>query len=157
MKEMSTVVKTITKFAFAPIFLFGAYIIAHGHLTPGGGFQGGAIIATLMALVLVAFGKTEWRRKTLSVIESSGLLAFIGLAFLGLTSGFFFFNFLAGNGDTPIFSEAIDGGVGASSAPFFSSGTIALMNISVGIEVVAALTLIVVALAAFCFDGKEGE
>ena len=157
MKPMSSIVKTITKFAFAPIFIFGAYIIAHGHITPGGGFQGGAIIATLMALVVVAFGRTEWRRNILSVVESSGLLAFIGLAFLGLTSGYFFFNFLAGNGDTPIFSEVIPGGIGANSAPFFSSGTIALMNMSVGIEVVAALTLIIVALAAFSFDGKEGE
>ncbi|HJJ99748.1 MAG TPA: sodium:proton antiporter, partial [Methanocorpusculum sp.] len=37
------------------IFIFGFYIVAHGHLSPGGGFQGGAVIATGVALVLVCY------------------------------------------------------------------------------------------------------
>ncbi|MBN1389741.1 MAG: sodium:proton antiporter [Candidatus Thermoplasmatota archaeon] len=159
---MSPIVKTITKIAFAPIFLFGSYIILHGHLTPGGGFQGGAIIGTLMALYLIAFGAVKWRKKLLSIIESMGLLVFIGTAFLGLTSGYFFFNFIGGTG-FPLFGEKLQTGelidgvfFPSNNAPLLSSGTIAVMNISVGLEVIAGLTLIIVAMGLFAFTGKEG-
>jgi multicomponent Na+:H+ antiporter subunit B len=158
MKEMSPIVKTITKFAFAPIFLFGSYIILHGHLTPGGGFQGGAIIGTLMALYLVAFGAMKWKKKLLSVIESTGLLIFIGTGLLGLTTGYFFFNFIGGTG-SPIFGEKlfepIIDGFPANSAPLLSSGTVGIMNMAVGLEVIAALTLIIVTMGLFAFAGKE--
>lgn len=163
MKEMSPIVKTITKFAFAPIFLFGAYIIIHGHLTPGGGFQGGAIIGTLMALYLVAFGATKWKKQLLSVIESSGLIVFIGTGLLGLTTGYFFFNFIGGT-ESPIFGlklndwvevEALNALYPANTAPLLSSGTVGIMNIAVGLEVIAALTLIIVTMGLFAFTGKE--
>jgi multicomponent Na+:H+ antiporter subunit B len=163
MKEMSPIVKTITKISFGPIFLFGTYIILHGHLTPGGGFQGGAIIGTLMALYLVAFGAMKWKKKLLSVIESSGLLIFIGTGFLGLTTGYFFFNFLGGDEDLLggiLFGQQLNGvveeyGVYSNSAPLLSSGTVGIMNIAVGLEVIAALTLIVVTMGLFAFAGKE--
>jgi energy-converting hydrogenase B subunit I len=162
MEDMSPIVKTITKIAFAPIFLFGIYIILHGHLTPGGGFQGGAIIGTLMALYLVAFGAMKWKKKILSVIESSGLLIFIGMAFLGLTSGYFFFNFIGGTG-FPLFGEKLQAGeliegvfFPSNTAPLLSSGTIAFMNMAVGLEVIAGLTLIVVTMGLFAFTGEEG-
>ncbi|MGA1821045.1 MAG: hydrogen gas-evolving membrane-bound hydrogenase subunit E [Thermoplasmatota archaeon] len=157
MKTMSPVVRTITKFLFAPILIFGFYIIIHGHLTPGGGFQGGAIVATLMALVLVAFGKADWRKKMLSVIESSGLLAFVGTAFLGLTGGYFFYNFIAGTG-FPIFGQKVwDGGVFPNYADVMTGGTVPIMNIAVGMEVIAGITLIIVTMGLFAFEGKEGE
>jgi multicomponent Na+:H+ antiporter subunit B len=157
MKEMSPIVKTITKFAFAPIFLFGAYIILHGHLTPGGGFQGGAIIGTLMALYLVAFGAVKWKKTLLSVVESTGLLIFIGTGLLGLTTGYFFFNFIGGT-ESPIFGLKLEGmvdGVPSNTAPLLSSGTVGIMNLSVGLEVIAALTLIIVTMGLFAFAGKE--
>lgn len=157
MRSMSPVVRTITKFLFAPILAFGFYIIIHGHLTPGGGFQGGAIVATLMALVLVAFGKSEWRKKMLSVVESSGLLVFIGTAFFGLTGGYFFYNFIAGT-DFPIFGQKVwDGGVFPNYADVMTAGTIPIMNIAVGMEVIAGLTMIIVTMGLFAFEGKEGE
>ncbi len=162
MKPMSPVVRTITKLLLGPIFLFGAYIILHGHLTPGGGFQGGAIIATVMALVLVAFGTRVWKKKMLSGIESTGLLAFVGIGIAGMASGFFLFNFLAGS-DSIFFGKVIpemkigEEVVRANWAPLLSGGTVPLLNLAVGMEVVAALTLIVITMGLFAFDGKEGE
>ena len=159
MKQMSTIVKTMTGLLFAPIFLFGAYIVLHGHLTPGGGFQGGAIIATGMALFLVAFGSERWKKKLMSILESTGLAVFASIGFLGLISGFFLYNFLAGT-DFPIFGRTIDpveGFAHANAAPLMSSGTIGLINLFVGLEVVAGLTLIVVTMGLFAFTGKEGE
>ena len=89
-------------------------------------------------------------------------MIFIGTAFLGLTSGFFFFNFLAGDEDLLggiIFGQKLEGfsdGFFSNSAPLLSSGTIAVMNLSVGLEVIAALTLIVVTMGLFAFAGREG-
>ncbi|MDG6225806.1 MAG: MnhB domain-containing protein [Candidatus Thermoplasmatota archaeon] len=159
MKAMSPIVRTMTGLLFAPIFLFGAYIILHGHLTPGGGFQGGAIIATGMALFLVAFGSERWRKKLLSILESTGLMAFVSIGFLGIVGGLFLYNFLAGTG-SPIFGQEIAGMAGyahPNSAPLLSSGTVALLNMFVGLEVVSGLTLIVVTLGLFAFSGKEDD
>ena len=55
MSEMSKIVRTITAIAFPISMIYGLYIIAHGHLTPGGGFQGGAVVASACAMILVAF------------------------------------------------------------------------------------------------------
>ncbi len=157
MEQMSPIVRTIIKIAFAPMFVFGAYIILHGHLTPGGGFQGGAIIASLMALYLVAFGATKWKKKLLSGIESGGLLVFIITGFLGLFSGYMFYNFLSGS-DIPIFNQTIDlmpGWEHANWAPIWSGGTVSIMNIAVGLEVIAALSLIIITMGLFVFDKKE--
>jgi len=159
MRQMSTIVKTMSAILFAPIFLFGAYIILHGHLTPGGGFQGGAIVATGMALYLVAFGSERWKKKLLSILESTGLMAFSLIGFFGLIGGFFLYNFLAGSGFV-LFGMEIDTMAGfehANSAPLMSSGTIGLINLFVGLEVIAGLTLIAVTMGLFAFAGKEGE
>jgi energy-converting hydrogenase B subunit I len=159
MKQMSPVVRTITKVAFGPIFIFGAYIILHGHLTPGGGFQGGAIIASVLALYLVAFGAEKWNKKLLSTLESVGLISFASAGILGLAAGYFFFNFLAGS-DIPIFNMTVpsmEGFVHPNWAPLFSSGTVSVMNLSVGLEVVAGITLVMVAMGLFSFANKEVE
>ena len=139
---MSKIVKTISFILAVPIIIFGLYVILHGHLTPGGGFPGGAIIATLAALFLVAFGRSSVReshKEFLSLLESLALTSFILLAFLGLRSTFFH-NFLANTGS--IFGKSISYGV--NSGYLSTAGIIPLMNILVGIGVLAALSLIVV-------------
>ena len=88
---MSRIVKTISSITFPVVLIYGLYVIAHGHLTPGGGFQGGAVVASGCALILVAFGSVwtvgKIKEKRLSVLESAGAIGFIGLAFLGLIFG----------------------------------------------------------------------
>ena len=96
MTEMSKIVRTITNIMFPLTMLFGLYVIAHGHLTPGGGFQGGAVVASACIMVLVAYS-SQWienkiQEKRLSTFESIGALGFIGVAFLGLFIGGVFFN-----------------------------------------------------------------
>ena len=146
MKGMSTIVKTIANISFPIITIYGLYIIAHGHLTPGGGFQGGAIVASGLALLAVAHG-TEWveskvKEHDLSVLESIGALGFIGLAFLGLVmGGAFFSNFLV---DTSMLFGTIpvDG-----AANINTGGTLPLMNFAVGLKVIAGLFAIILVMA----------
>ena len=53
---MSKIVRTVSNQLILLVLIFGLYIIMHGHVTPGGGFQGGAIVASGTALIIVAFG-----------------------------------------------------------------------------------------------------
>jgi multicomponent Na+:H+ antiporter subunit B len=88
MSGMSKIVKTISNITFPLITIYGLYIIAHGHLTPGGGFQGGAVVASGCAMILVAYGSIwvfgKIKEKNLSLLESTGAICFILLAILGL-------------------------------------------------------------------------
>lgn len=146
MKGMSSIVKTITNISFPFITLYGLYIIAHGHVTPGGGFQGGAIVATGLALLLVAHG-TKWveskiKEHHLSLFESVGALSFIGLAFVGIVmGGVFFSNFL-------VDSSTLFGGIPLDGAADINTGgTIPLMNFAVGLKVIAGLFAIILVMA----------
>jgi len=143
MKGMTDIVKTVTRIIVGVIFIYGIYIITHGHLTPGGGFAGGAVIAGAFALLILAYGNNKLKLKikklSSSIFESVSVLAFLLMAVLGLLIGtkVFFHNFL------PV------GNVGE----LISAGSIPLYNIAVGIEVAAALTAIFLALIIF----KEEE
>ncbi|MEW6075756.1 MAG: MnhB domain-containing protein [Candidatus Omnitrophota bacterium] len=143
---MSLIVKRITKITVSLIFLFGMYIVLHGHLTPGGGFAGGVIIALSFIHLVLAFGKEialqRLRETFFSVIESLGGLMFLGIALLGLSGGYFFLNVLP------------------KGEPFtlFSSGIIVLCNIAIFLKVSAGLFSIFIALAIIRMpmdDAKE--
>ncbi len=64
--------------------MFGVYIFIHGHLTPGGGFQGGVVIASAMLLLSLAFVEFEFSHGLISWLESLSGLAYLGLGLAGL-------------------------------------------------------------------------
>ena len=146
MNGMSKIVKTLTNISLPLIIIFGLYVIAHGHLTPGGGFQGGAIVASGLAMVLVAYGSkwtaTKIKEKDLSALESLGALMFITVAFLGIVfGGMFFSNFIAG-------TDFLFGGIPLNGAADINSGgTLPLMNFAVGLKVIVGLFAIVFIMA----------
>jgi multicomponent Na+:H+ antiporter subunit B len=99
-------------------------IVAHGHVTPGGGFQGGIMLATALHLVYVA-----GRYRSLEQLrpmplfengEAAGVAAFAALGFAGM---------------------AVAGRYLANILPFgtfgqiLSAGTVPLLNIAVGVAV----------------------
>jgi multicomponent Na+:H+ antiporter subunit B len=53
-RKASEILQTGTDFLIPLIFLFGVYIFVHGHLTPGGGFQGGVVIASGVLLMMLS-------------------------------------------------------------------------------------------------------
>lgn len=144
MKGMTVIVKTISRIVSGFTFLFGSYIILHGHLTPGGGFAGGVIIAASFILLVLSFGAEAIKEKTSyivsSIFESIGGLLFLLVALLGLFSGVFFFTNVLSKG-TPL--------------KILSAGIIPLCNIAIGIKVGAGLLSIFLALAAFHYILKE--
>jgi multicomponent Na+:H+ antiporter subunit B len=142
---MSKIVKTITSIALPLTIIYGLYIIAHGHLTPGGGFQGGAVVASGLAMLVVSYGSIwtmgKLKEKHLSILESLGAISFIGLAFLGLFFGSWFFNnFLLGN-------DIFFGEIGKGLNNINTAGVLPLMNFAVGLKVIAGLFAIVLVMA----------
>jgi multicomponent Na+:H+ antiporter subunit B len=156
MNGMSKIVKTMASIIFPFILIYGLYIIAHGHLTPGGGFQGGAVVASGLAMIIVAFGSVwtmgKIKEKNLSLLESLGAICFIVLALLGIVYGAVFFNnFLA---DTNFLFGVIPA-TGSTAANINTGGVLPLMNFAVGLKVIAGLFAIVLVMA-YASGRKEG-
>lgn len=146
---MSVVVQTIARILAPVILAFGGYVILHGHLTPGGGFQGGAVAASAVALLLVAFGAGSVKKlkAPFSVLEDLGGTAFVVLGFLGI--GYtFFFNALAGSGG--LFGAPVP--IGPNEGPLNTGGTLPLMNWAVGFKVLGGLGAVMVLFGLFGGD-----
>jgi multicomponent Na+:H+ antiporter subunit B len=151
---MSKIVQTIASISFPFIMIYGLYVIAHGHLTPGGGFQGGAVVASALAMMLVAFGAPwildRFKEKHLSSLESLGGLGFILMALFGLVlGGIFFNNFLVGN--PYLFGTIPD----STASDINTAGVLPFMNFFVGLKVIAGLFAIVLVMA-YATSHKEG-
>ena len=151
---LSKIVRTVANQLILFILIFGLYVIVHGHLTPGGGFQGGAVIVSGVVMLLVAFSSKELkkslRERLLSIMESTGALIFAILGFAGIGT-VFFYNFLVG---TSIFGRIPP--TGPNPGDIWTGGVIPLMNLAVGLKVVAGLSAVVLAMALFSI-GEEIE
>ncbi|MDO4337104.1 MAG: MnhB domain-containing protein [Eubacteriales bacterium] len=122
------ILQTVARILVPPIFIFGIYIILGGHLGPGGGFSGGAVIGAGLILYLNAFGfaKTErfFNQKTYK------RLSFCALGCYCLAKSYSFFT-----GANHIESVIPLGTPGA----ILSSGLILILNICVGVVVAGTM------------------
>ena len=116
------------------LYIFGFYLIFYGHLSPGGGFTGGVVIATIFVLLTITFGVRRTReRKVLkikSLLENIGMAGFIIIGLLGVLLGY---NFLA-NGQANFYL--------GEPGKLISAGTIPGLNLMTGIKVGASLSII---------------
>ncbi|MEA3553335.1 MAG: MnhB domain-containing protein [Campylobacterota bacterium] len=121
--------QTGVKILFPLIVLFGFYIIIHGHLSPGGGFQGGVIIASAFLLKFLTHGdKFTLNHKLIKIFESLSGAGFVLFGILGVVLvDIFFGNFL------PL----------AQMGDLFSAGVLPLIYIFVGIKVASEITVLV--------------
>ncbi len=104
----SRIVQIGSQILFPLIILLGVYVFIHGHLSPGGGFQGGAIIATATLLMLISYRKFKVNHNTISWIESIAGIVFVLVGFVGLLLGTTFLqNFLP----TGELNDLLSGGI----------------------------------------------
>lgn len=155
---MSKLVRFAADILYPVVLIFGLYIVAHGHITPGGGFQGGAVIATGVALVIVAYSYKEvigWIGKGgLMAREVIGLMGFIGVALFAFLFGMpFFYNYLAGQGG--LFGVPV--AFGPNPGELNTGGTVPLMNFAVGIEVWGGLSLVILYLLSGLIEKKDQD
>ena len=111
--------------------LFGIDVVVHGQLTPGGGFQGGVVLATAVLLIYLAGEYDDlhglYREATLERAEAFGAAAYVVLGLLGLgLDGAFMKNVL------PL----------GHTGSVWSAGAIPLINIAVAVETGAGLVML---------------
>jgi len=144
---MTLIVKVIARVVSPFIMIFGIYMILHGHLSPGGGFPGGVVIASAFVLLTLSFGKEiayqKLKESTASVMESVGALIFLILAVLGIVfGGYFFLNFLPKG----------------EPLRLISAGFIPLANIGIGLKVGGGIFAVFLTLILFRLSEKgEGD
>jgi multicomponent Na+:H+ antiporter subunit B len=118
--------------AFVPVvLLMGLWVVAYGTVTPGGGFQGGVVIAAALLLIWVVGSYQIFRRVTPEVLihlaEGTALLGILATGIVGLSRhGSYLANVL------PL----------GTAGEIVSGGTIALLNAFTGLAVGAALLLL---------------
>ncbi len=132
-REGSEILKTASALLFPLILMFGAYVFINGHLSPGGGFQGGAIIASAVVLTVLANPNRKIGHTVLSVIESISGLAYVALGAAGAV--------LAVNGflDNRIIPLGEFG-------TLFSAGLIPIIYSVIGLKVGSELSSVVITL-----------
>ncbi|MCF7952893.1 MAG: Na(+)/H(+) antiporter subunit B [Spirochaetales bacterium] len=125
-REGSELLKTGAAFLFPLLLVFGVYIFIHGHLTPGGGFQGGVVIASGLVLLLLSESDRPMRKTLLHSIESLSGAAYaaVGLMGLWLAAGFL----------DPRFLPA------GQFGSLFSAGAIPVIYSLIGLKVGSELT-----------------
>jgi multicomponent Na+:H+ antiporter subunit B len=119
------IIRTVCRGLAPFIQLFGLYVIMHGHSSPGGGFQGGVILASSFILLAIAEGReTAGRRSSLAALTgftSAGVLLYAGIGVVCLVLG----------------ANYLDYGVLPFSEP--RSVGMLVIEIGVGITVMAAM------------------
>jgi len=127
-RKASEIVRTGAQVLAPLVAIFAAYIIMNGHLSAGGGFQGGAVLAGCAALILMVDPQKRLNLKFLGAVESLAgvLLVLVGVAGVVFAGGFL------DNRVLPL------GTFGA----FFSAGAIPLLSVLLGVKVGCELSVI---------------
>ena len=127
-QDKDIVKRTVTKLLIPFIQLFGLYVIVHGELGPGGGFQGGVVLGVSIIVYSLVFGFDEAKKrlsvKTKDLLVSSGVLIYGGIGVIAL--------FLGGN--YLQYSVLLPD-------PQFAS-TVGIMGVEIGVGVTVAAVMI---------------
>lgn len=137
------IIETICRLLVPPIQLFALYVIAHGHYSPGGGFQGGCILAASFILMFIAFDigevKKRMREKLNTILCATGVLIYAGIGVICLILG----------------ANFLDYGILDKILPVYTAKARALG--SLGIEIGVGLAVTSVMISIFLNIATAGE
>lgn len=140
----SDAVRTVTLFLVGPTVLFGLYVVSHGQITPGGGFQGGVILASAPLLLYLSSEYDQFRRavpqRLVEISEAVGASAYILVGGACVALGALFLQNVFPLGQ----SGSITGG-----------GTVIGIDLGVGLEVGGGLSLALLAYLEELVQKKE--
>ena len=89
--SQDVIVKTLARLLVPFIVVYALYVVMHGHHSPGGGFQGGVILAASFVLLAISHGleqtKKRMSEKLAGVISSIGVFIYAGIGALCLILG----------------------------------------------------------------------
>lgn len=158
MSQGSVILKLISLPISILLICLGIMTILGGHITPGGGFQGGAMIASGIILSILVYGlgnsPLELSHTYIEVLESVGALGFVIFGLIGLfVGGFYLYN--VGADFFNIVPAAIQNVFHYPDVT--NAGIIPYLNIFVGLKVFVGLSSIVIAFAGFKKIAEESE
>jgi len=123
------------------MLLYGCYLISHGHLSPGGGFQGGVILGSAIILFGLVEGVSSAQRRfkeeLLSAAKNIGMLVFVSLGFGGMVLGGSFLSDFMPRGEI-------------GTVP--SAGLILYLNLTIGFMVGTGIAVVFYRLVRFGID-----
>lgn len=133
-KGLSSMAKRSVDLLLPFVLIVGLYVISHGHISPGGGFQGGTIWATLTILMCIVYG-TQFESQFIEydakkTLESAAAVALLLVGAVALFAGY------------PFLSNLAAGFPGGTPGQLVSAGHIPWLNAAVGMKVAAGLSLI---------------
>jgi multicomponent Na+:H+ antiporter subunit B len=127
----SDAVRILTVALVGPTVLFGLYVVTHGQVTPGGGFQGGVVLATAPLLIYLAGEFTTFCKIVPRwLVEIGEALGAGGYVLIGAAAMFH---------DTPFLHNFLGPG---QTGDVFSGGTVALIDFAVGVEVACGFVIL---------------
>lgn len=128
-----TVVGTVIKKIVPFMVMYGLYVIFHGEVSPGGGFQGGVILGASFVLYVIIFSYKESEKKmpsdTLRIINTLGPFLFVFVGLIGVITGY---AFLA-NKVIKVIPHGIEG-------TLFSSLPLLLIELGIGFGIGSIIT-----------------
>jgi len=125
--QNSRILVMVSRLLFPFVVMFGLYIIVNGSLSPGGGFQGGAILATAILTTFFAQPTRTLKIKKIILLEKLLFLLMVVLLLAGyFLGGEFFMNLTR-----------------SPWLPFSLSSYLVFLNLLIGLKVALGLTAIV--------------
>lgn len=133
----STAIRVWVLAMVAPKVLFGFYIVSHGQLTPGGGFQGGVILATApLVIYLGAHFKLFKKIVPHTAVDVAEAIGVAGYVIIGMLAFFW------GGHTREFLTNVLPMGKAGSPA---ASGTMPLISLATGLEVAAGFSILLYA------------
>jgi multicomponent Na+:H+ antiporter subunit B len=128
MEKSSIIVRTVAQKAMPFILMYGLYIILHGEVSPGGGFQGGVVIGAAYILYTIVFNLEQGQHQAplsyITLANTLGPLLFIMAGLWGIVAGY---TFLANK----VVRLTPHGDLGT----MFSSLSLLIINLGIGLAV----------------------
>ncbi|HET6498116.1 MAG TPA: hydrogen gas-evolving membrane-bound hydrogenase subunit E [Coriobacteriia bacterium] len=124
---VSPVVGFVVRLLAPFIALFAIYIIVHGHASPGGGFQGGAILGGLFVVLTIVLGEeralTLMPRAAAPWMQAAAVIAFVAVGVIGaaLTGYFLGFPVETMHLAAKLMMIALEAGIGLGGAAIFAT------------------------------------
>ncbi len=128
--QSNFMLQSASKLLFPIILLFGVYVMIYGHLSPGGGFQGGVIIASGVLLLLISYNDFEIPHFIIEMLETFAGVSYVLIGLIGL----FVLDVFLGNFLPHDISQM---------GMLISGGIIPIIYIIVGIKVGSEMSIII--------------
>ncbi len=143
-ERLSDAIRSLAFELVGPTIVFALYIVAHGQTTPGGGFQGGVILATALLTIYLG-GRFQMlhrltRQRLFAVLEAVGVGGYALVGLLGIAAGGTYLQNVLPLGQP---------------GDVLSGGTVWLVNVATGLAVAAGLTTLLVAFLHETLEMRE--